>query len=65
MNIIDTICKSDQKTNIDLYVKFLNGMVNFTKYIEKIFATREENDFSTSYKQFQNGKNNLFCNITF
>lgn len=65
MSITDTIYNSDQKANIGLYVKFLNGLVNFTKYIEKNFATQvpKDNDFSTSYKQFKSGKNNLFCNI--
>lgn len=58
MNIIDTICKSDLKSNGDLYEQFLNGLINFTKYIEKIFTTEisKGNNFSTSYKQFKNGK---------
>lgn len=61
LNIVDTICKSDSNTNTDLYVKLLNGLINFTKYTEKIFATKisKENEFSVTYKLFKNG-NNLF-----
>lgn len=64
MNIINTICKSDSTTNIDLYDKLLNGLTNLTKYIEKIFTNEvsKENAVSTSYKQFKDGKN-TFCFI--
>jgi len=50
--------------NIDLYVKLLNGLVNFTMYIEKIFVTQmsKENEFSTTYKSLKNG-NNSICNV--
>lgn len=62
INIIDDICKSDLNTNDDLYVKLLNGLVNFTKYIEKIFVSKmsNENELSTAYEQFNNGNNYLF-----
>lgn len=61
MNIMDIICKSDPKTNWDLYKKILNGSVNFTKYIEKIFAIEifKEIEFSESYKKFKDGNNIL------
>jgi len=61
MNIIDTIQKSDPNTNMDLYVNLLNGMNNFSKFIEKIFslALFENKELSTTYKQYKNGKNIL------
>jgi len=59
MNIIDTISKSDANTNMDLYVKFSNGMINFSKFMEKIFTTAllENKELSTTFEQFKNGKN--------
>ncbi|XP_022181652.1 serendipity locus protein alpha [Myzus persicae] len=56
MNIIDTIHKSDPSTNMDLYVYFLNGMINFSKFIEKIFAKAlfENEELSTTYEQYKN-----------
>jgi len=61
MNIIDTIHSSDPNTNMDLYVYFLNGMINFSKFIEKIFATAlfENKELSMTYEQYKNGKNIL------
>lgn len=58
---MEIICKSDPKTNVDLYKNILNSSVNFTKYIEKIFAFEEsrETELSKSYKQFKDG-NNIF-----
>lgn len=57
MDIIDTINKSDSKVNIDLFVKLLNGLVNFTKYIEKTFTPEmsRENNLFTFLKQYKNG----------
>ncbi|XP_025409081.1 serendipity locus protein alpha isoform X2 [Sipha flava] len=54
MNIIDSLHESDSKTKIDLYVKLLNGFINFTQYIEKIFDSEilKENAFSKIYGQF-------------
>jgi hypothetical protein len=62
MNIIDSLHESDSKTKIDLYVKLLNGFINFTQYIEKIFDSEilKENAFSKIYGQFNEGKNELF-----
>ncbi|KAL4111826.1 hypothetical protein QTP88_015711 [Uroleucon formosanum] len=56
MNIIDTINKSDPNTNMDLYVYLLNGMINLSKFIEKIFTTTlfENKELSTTYKQYKN-----------
>lgn len=61
MNIIDSIYKNDPITNMDLFVKFSNGMINYSKFIEKIFATTifRNKDFSTTFEQFKNGKNIL------
>lgn len=61
MNIIDTINKSDPNTNMDLYVYLLNGMINLSKFIEKIFTTTlfENKELSTTYKQYKNGKSIL------
>lgn len=59
MNIIDTICTTDLKTNAHLYVTLLNGLTNFKNYIDKIFVTemyKKNNKFSTIFKQFKNGK---------
>lgn len=58
---MEIICKSDPKTNVDLYKNILNSSVNFTKYIEKIFAfeVSRETELSKSYKQFKDG-NNIF-----
>lgn len=59
MNIIDTICTTDLKTNAHLYVTLLNGLTNFKKYIDKIFVTemsRKNNKLSTIFEQFKNGK---------
>lgn len=57
MDIIDTINKSDSKVNIDLFVKLLNGLVNFTKYFEKTFTPEmcKENDIFTFFEQYKNG----------
>jgi len=59
--MIDTIHKSDPNTNMDLYVKLLNGMINFSKFIEKIFPTAliKIKELSTTYEQYKNGKNIL------
>lgn len=59
MNIIETISKCDANTNMDLYVKFSNGMINFSKFIEKVFTTTlfENKELSTTFEQFKNGKN--------
>ncbi|XP_029344543.1 serendipity locus protein alpha isoform X2 [Acyrthosiphon pisum] len=56
MNIIDTLQKSDPNTNVDLYVYLLNGMINFSKFIEKIFTLTlfENKELSTTYKQYKN-----------
>ncbi|XP_060870929.1 serendipity locus protein alpha [Metopolophium dirhodum] len=56
MNIIDTIQKSDPNANMDLYVYLLNGMNNFSKFIEKIFtlALSENKELSMTYKQYKN-----------
>ncbi|XP_027850187.2 serendipity locus protein alpha [Aphis gossypii] len=56
MNIIDTISKSNANTNMDLYVKFSNGMINFSKFMEKIFTTAlfENKELSTTFEQFKN-----------
>lgn len=61
MDIIDTIHNSDPNTDMDLYVYFSNGIINFSKFIEKIFATAlfENKELSTFYEQFKNGKNLL------
>jgi len=61
MNVIDTIHNSDSNTNMDLYVYFLNGVINFSKFIEKIFSTAlfENKELSMTYEQFKNGKNLL------
>jgi len=59
MNIIDTITKSYANTNMDLYVKFSNEMINFSKFMEKIFTTAlfENKELSTTFEEFKNGKN--------
>jgi len=59
MGIIDTISKSDENTNMDLFIKFSNGMNNFSKFMEKIFATAlfENKELSSTFEQFKNGKN--------
>jgi len=46
---------------MDLYTNLLNGMINFSKFIEKIFATAliENKELSTTYEQYKNGKNIL------
>lgn len=56
MNIIDTISKSYANTNMDLYVKFSNEMIHFSKFMEKIFTTAlfKNNELSTSFEQFKN-----------
>ncbi|XP_025201384.1 serendipity locus protein alpha [Melanaphis sacchari] len=56
MNIIDTISKSDANTNMDLYVKFSNAMINFSKFMEKIFVTAlfENKELSKTFEQFKN-----------
>lgn len=61
MNIIDTISKSNANTNMDLYVKFSNGMINFSKFMEKIFTSAlfENKELTTTFEQFKNG-NNIF-----
>jgi len=50
---------------MDLYVYFLNGIINFSKFIEKIFATAlfENKELSTTYEQFKNGKNLLYIHL--
>lgn len=60
MNIIDSIHKSNLKTKIDLYGQLLNGFINVTQYIEKIFVIEilNENAFSKIYIQFKKGKIN-------
>ncbi|XP_060834960.1 serendipity locus protein alpha [Rhopalosiphum padi] len=56
MGIIDTISKSDENTNMDLFIKFSNGMNNFSKFMEKIFATAlfENKELSSTFEQFKN-----------
>ncbi|VVC40663.1 Serendipity locus alpha [Cinara cedri] len=56
VDIFETIIKSNSKIKIDLFLKLLNGFVNFTKYIEKIFVTEmsKDNDVFKFFKQYKN-----------
>lgn len=59
MNFIDTIHTTDLKTNAHLYMALLNGLINFKKYMDKIFVTEmynKNNKLFTNFEQFKNGK---------
>lgn len=64
MDIIDAINKSDSKIKYDLFIKLLNGLVNFTNYVEQLFTTEmsKHNDIFTVFQKYKNG-NNIFSNI--
>lgn len=62
MDIITAIQNTHSKASIDVYNKLSNGFINFKKYIGNIFRSEicRENEFSKTYKLYENGNNFVF-----